>query len=100
MYGKAHHENQLHHEAAVAEEAEAGTGADRAAVAATVVAVRTAGLAGTKANLYLWISGFWLMDNGIPMGCRCLVFPQRGSARNDFPRQFLFASAHDKVSRA
>jgi len=82
MYGEARHENQLHHEAE-AEAAEAGTGADRAAVAATA-AVRTADLAGTKANLYLWISGFWLMDNGIPMGCRCLVFPQRRGGRNDF----------------
>ena len=73
MYGEARHENQLHHEAEAeaAEAEEAGTGADRAAVAATA-AVRTADLAGTKANLYLWISGFWLMDNGIPMGCRCL----------------------------
>ena len=88
MYGEARHENQLHHEAAAeaAEAAEEGTGADRAAVAATVAAVRTADLAGTKANLYLylWISGFWLMDNGIPMGCRCLVFPQRRGGRNDF----------------
>jgi len=85
MSGEARHENQLHHEAeAEAAEAAAGTGADRAAVAATVAAVRTADLAGTKANLYLWISGFWLMDNGIPMGCRCLVFPQRRGGRNDF----------------
>jgi hypothetical protein len=82
MYGEARHENQLHHEAAEAEAAaEAGTGA---AVAATVAAVRTADLAGTKANLYLWIAGFWLMDNGIPMGRRCLVFPQRRGGRNDF----------------
>jgi hypothetical protein len=84
MYGEARHENQLHHEAAAAEEAEAGTGADRAAVAAAVAAIRTAGLAGTKVNLYLWISGFWLMDKGIPMGCLCLVFPQRRGGRNDF----------------
>ena len=125
MYVEARHENQLHHEAAVAEEAEAGTGADRAAGEATVAAVRTVGLAGTKAALYLW-----LMDNGIPMGCRCFVCPQRRGGGNDFvgcdvlqnlsssaivgpaeagrkqakdpciPRQFLFASAHDKVSRA
>jgi len=80
MYGEARHENQLHHEAAAAA-AEEGTGADRAAVAATVAAVRTADLAGTKANLDLWL---WLMDNGIPMGCRCLVFPQRRGGRNDF----------------
>jgi len=69
MYGEARHENQLHHEAAVAAE-EAGTAADRAAVAATVAAVRTAGLAGTRANLYLWL----LADgqrhpDGMPLPC-------------------------------
>src|SRR5712671_6246980 len=68
MYGEACHENQLHHEAEA--EAGAGTGVDRAAVAATVAAVRTADLAGTKANLDLWL----LADgqrhpDGMPLPC-------------------------------
>ena len=70
MYGEARHENQLHREAAavaVAVAVEGGIGAVRAVAAATVAAGRTAGLAGTKAALYLW-----LMNRGIPMGCRCL----------------------------
>ena len=57
---EAHPANRLRHEVVV-EAAEAGATVGRAEV-------RTAVRAGTKAALHLW-----LMDDGIPMGCRCCV---------------------------